>query len=375
VDEPFAGLPINTRELVVVTEGGWLYRGHSYLIDASRGKDNRYYPVMCGTTADITEKFIADVLDYLRLRAKGNAKTLLTVSVQDGRQPISGADVTITGPDGDRKALTVVNGIATFEDVRPGKYHVTAARDHYHLDADSGSDKDVSIVAGSCPFSSIAMEAEASVSGFVQDAKGAPVASLDLELITVPDNPADKISLNKPFFSTKTSEDGRFRFESVSPGRYLLGSNVIGLNSSSVPRTFYPGQSERNGAVPIDVELGAEVDGLTFLLPDFGKVRDIQVCVVDENGKSVTGASIGTGFGKEVAASARLGEKLITDETGCVKAAGYTRVAYQIRASSRPPGSDFRQIRSSEVAVIPPGEEPVLKVLTLGGPLGNSKPK
>jgi hypothetical protein len=209
----------------------------------------------------------------------------------------------------------------------------------------------------------------------VRDAKGAPVSSLDLVLVTVPDNPADEIALDKPFFLAKTSGDGGFRFESVSPGHYLLGSNVIDLNDSSVPPTFYPGIPERNGAVPIDVELGAEVEGLSFVLPDFGSARNIQVCVVDENGKLVSGATIGTNFSEHGPGEARLGEKLVTDEVGCLKARGYTRVAYPIQAFHRPPGADWRQSRMSDSIVIPQGEKDVLKVLALGPPALAAKPK
>jgi hypothetical protein len=175
------------------------------------------------------------------------------------------------------------------------------------------------------------------------------------------------VSLNKPFFTTQTGEDGRFRFESVSPGRYLLGSNVIDLNTSSVPPTFYPGQATRNGALPIDVELGDEVAGVTFILPDFGSLRDIQVYVVDATGKPVESARVrAENLRHADGAFGRLGEELWTDETGCVKARGYSRVAYPIRAVFTPPGADWRQTRHSESIVIQPGEGPVFKVLTLG---------
>jgi hypothetical protein len=324
---------------------------------------------MCGASAEVSEKYVADVLDFLRERAKGKAKTSLTVSVRDDSQPLPGAEVTVSGPEGKLTGLTGASGLVMFEDIKPATYHVTAARTHYHVDADSnGFNVDPNIVSGSCPSSSISMEAETAVSGFVRDAKGAPVASLDLELIAVPDNPADEIALDKPFFLAKTGEDGGFRFESVSPGHYLLGSNVIDLNDSSIPRTFYPGRPERNGAVPIDVELGEEAQGLAFVLPDFGSQRNIQVCVVDENGQPISGATLGTNFLEHESSEARLGEKLVTDEWGCVKARGYTRVAYPVQAFHRPSGADWRQSRRSESIVVPPGEEDVLKVLTLGPP-------
>lgn len=375
LDEIFIGVPAKTKEVVVETAGSWLIRGHSYLIDAARGKDNRYYPVMCGGSAEVGKGYIDDVLDFLKQRAQGKTKTSFTVSVIDNHKPVPGVEVAVSGPEGALKGLTGPDGLARFDDIKPAKYRVAVAKAHYHVDKSGPVEEEVSVVVGSCAGSWVAVESEASVSGFVRDAKGAPVASLELELITVPENPADRISLNKPFFTTKTGGGGEFRFEAVSPGHYLLGSNVIDLSTSPVPPTFYPGRPERNGAVPIDVEVGSEVAGLAFVLPDFGSLRDIQVCVVDESGNPVPGAGVGTPFGKSGAGQARLGEKLITDNSGCVKARGYTRVAYPIRASFLPPGTDWRQSRNSESIMIPPGEDPVVRVLTLGKPLFAPKPK
>jgi hypothetical protein len=367
VDEIFAGIATDTKEVVVATEGTWLIKGHTYLIDAARGNDNRYYPVMCGTSGESSGRDVADVLEYLRLRATGRAKTSLSVSVRGNNREVAGASVVVSGSDGDLKGVAGADGIARFEGIKPGKYHVSAASAHYRVDADSGFSRDVNVIVGSCPFSSVMMESEASVSGLIRDLKGAPVPSLDLELITAPDAATSEFMLlSKPFFTTTTGPDGKFLFDSVSPGRYLLGSNIIGLHSSGVPPTYYPGQPERNGAVPIDVELGEAVQDIAFTLPDFGGSREIQVCVVDEDGKAVAGAGIRAPFGREFDAVPRLGEKLITDETGCVKARGYTKVQYAVGAYYRPPGADFRQSRSSEALMIPPGEEGVVKVLVLG---------
>jgi len=178
-----------------------------------------------------------------------------------------------------------------------------------------------------------------------------------------------------PFFETKTNTDGRFLFESVSPGRYFLGSNVIGLNTSAVPPTYYPGQRTRNGAIPVDVKLGETVDNLLFTLPDFGGPREIQVCVVDEIGKPVPSAGIADELDETGGDFARLGEKLTTDETGCIKARGYSRAAYAMHAIVRPPGADIWQMRFSDSLVINPGEEPVHQVLILKKPMGSPKPR
>ncbi len=191
-----------------------------------------------------------------------------------------------------------------------------------------------------------------------------------LELVTQPEDPSQEIPLDKPFFDATTDSDGRFVFESVSPGRYLLGSNIIQQSTSRIPSTYYPGQRSREGAYPLNVRLGEGISDLRFTLPDFGRLREIQICVVDENGRPVPSVQVVSRFGADETGFARLGENLKTDEMGCLTTQGYTRATYSIHAFFRPPGSDFRQARHSDGLVINPGEEPVRRVLVLEGPIG-----
>ena len=368
VDEAFVGLPGNTKQVVVATEGSWLQKGHSYLFDAVWGNDGRLYPVMCGATEETKEEDAVKFLEYLRQRANGKTKTWLSVDVRDHYQPVEGVEVRVDGPGGSLKTRTTANGAATFEDIKPGKYRVSASGTHYRIEKDSGFNQEVSVVAGACASSYVSVVADAEVSGLMRDAQGAPVASLELELVTAPENPTAEISLNRPFFHATTGEDGRFLFAGVSPGRYLLGSNIIGLHSSTVPPTFYPGQRSWNGAVPIEVKLGETAGNLVFVLPDFGGFRDIRVCVIDEKGAPVPSASVGPARKRDD--TARLGEKLTTDETGCVTARGYIGVEYAVKAFFRPAGGGIRETHFSESVVIPAGDQPVVKVLKLGKPLG-----
>ena len=181
--------------------------------------------------------------------------------------------------------------------------------------------------------------------------------SLELDLVTAPDDASLELSLNKPFFETTTDASGHFVFQSVTPGRYLLGSNIIGLNSSSVPATFYPGRRSRSGAIPVEVELGETVEDLLLTLPDFGKPREIELCVVGEDGKLVAGAHVGSDaeLVDHPDDSASLGENLVTDKTGCVKVSGYSTVAYSVSASFRLTGGDIRQSQFSNSILIEPG--------------------
>jgi len=368
VDEAFIGVPAGTKEVTVVSEGDWLIRGRGYLMDIYRGEDGRYYPAMCGATEEIPLRYNPELLDYLRLYAKGQAKTSLTVSVRDENRPLAGARVTVTGPEGTLKDITGPEGFAKFENVAPGKYTVAATRVHYKATEEGSFNLEPNVVPGSCPTSSIALQSEASVSGRVRDAQGSPASSLEMELVAVPESD-DGSLFHTPFFMAKTAADGSFVFEGVSPGRYLLGSNIIGLQSSAVPPTYYPGRPERNGAIAIEVEPGESVGGLAMNLPDFGSQRDIRICVVDDNGSPVPGARVKSPIGGPQS-SAGLGEDLVTNETGCVSARGYAGASYAVMASITPADGNLRQMRFSGTVVIAPGEKPTVQVLKLGKPLG-----
>jgi hypothetical protein len=374
VDEIFEGLPAGTKEVVVTTEDSWLLKGHSYLMDTVKGEDGHLYPEICGASGDMTDGSIADILDFLRQRARGKAKASLAVRVFDNHQPLSDVDVTITGPAGHLTTRTGADGVAMFEEIKPADYSLNATREHYRLDAEGYSVSVVDVVAGTCPGAMIELRADSMVQGRVVDSKGEAVSALDLELITAQEDPSERVFVNKPFFLATTDAKGAFVFDSVSPGRYILGSNIIGLNSSSVPATFYPGQRAREGAYPIEVKLGQTVDGLVFTLPDFGVRREIQVCVVDEKGNPTPGATLtANNFGHTGGDFARLGKDLMTDETGCVNALGYTKAAYSVKVIMRPTGGGLLGMRLSDNLVIDPGEEPVHRVLVLKQAIGLPK--
>jgi hypothetical protein len=366
VREIFEGLPPGTKSAIVSTEGWLLEKGQQYLFDTSKGEDGHFYPSICGNTGEVTYKETAEFLDYLRLRAKGKAMTSLTVSATDHDQPVPDADVAITGSKGQLMKHTGPDGRATFSEIPAARYEVVVQKEHYHLDAESSNDA-VDVLAGTCPGTRVSLQAESAVNGLVRDAKGSPVASLQLELVTVPDHPMDKISLSRPFFLAKTDSNGQFFVDAVSPGKYLLGSNIIGLSTSRVPPTFYPGRETRAAAVPIEVELGKTTGNLILNLPDFGAQRQFEFCVVDAAGKPQAGAKIDVDT-KE--GTSGFGDDLATDDSGCVRTFGYARATYAVRAVFNRPGASWRETRDSDTVVMPPGEGPVREVLKLGMPIG-----
>jgi hypothetical protein len=231
----------------------WLRKGHSYLIDAYQGTDGHYYPASGGASNEVTSPRAVQVLDYLRQRSAGKTKTSLTVDVTDRSKPVAGAEVTITSLEGVFSRKTGTEGRATFDEIASAMYGITATQAQYHLDTESSQDKEVEVLAGTCAGARVVLRAETEVSGLVRDSKGAPAASLELDLLEIPEDLSKGMPFDQPSFHAKTNAMGEFHFESVTPGRYYLGTNLMEyVRTSSVPRTYYPGQPSPDGAIPIE---------------------------------------------------------------------------------------------------------------------------
>ena len=368
VEEIFEGFQRGTREVLVAGQGEWKTGEHD-LFDTSRGTDGRLYPKMCGNTGEISSPYLADVLAFLRLRAQGKTVTSLKIDVTDNFKPLEGARVTVGNSQVSLTGTSDADGHAMFLPIVPGIYSVSAAKEHYHPDKEMPSEPAVEVVAGTCRWSNVQVQADTTVAGLVRNFQGDPVASLKLDLVAMPKHPDDKLT---PFglpFEAITNTEGRFSFDAVSPGRYLLGSSIMGINDSPISPTFYPGSHERLAAFPIDVKLGEATDNLVFNLPDIGPMRDIELCVVDEAGKPVPSAWIAQSPTPVAENRARLGEKLTTDQHGCMKTQGYAQVTYAVRAVLTGAGATLietvRNTRYSDDIVVPPGKDPFSKVLVL----------
>ena len=352
VEEIFAGLAPGTKEVVVTGFGGWLIKGSTYLMDVERGDDGQVRLASCRLSDEIDSPYAADYLAYLRLLAKREAGTSLTVKVTNQYDALEGADVTIIGPRGVMKTRADKDGLAKFDGAVPGHYRVNVSMPHYSL----GADMELDVSEGSCLSSMAGMKSHASVSGYVRNAQGVPQPALQLQIVSAPDDPSPR---NR--FSTESDEKGRFVFDSVSPGRYLLGSNLNGTVASRIPPTYYPGNSSSDAAIPVEVKPGEAVVNLIFLLPDFGAERDIHLCVVDHYGRPVASAQITHGFNAEEPDLAGLGYPLTTGETGCVVTHGFAKTTYAVQANSS-------QSQFSTTLVIRPGEKPVRQLLVLTKP-------
>jgi len=366
VHEVFAGLPLSTKEVVIRASEDWLHKGESYLIDARRNEQGHLLVFPCKGSEKLDSKEGKELAAYLRQVKQGSAKSSLTVRVHSAYTAIAGVNVSISGPSGASEGVTDADGAMRFYDIKPGKYLVSVAKDKYKLDTEAFFNQtEPAVNFGACAEANVAIKSESRVSGLARDVHGEPIPGLAMQMIPVPDPASGERTSQLPGFNAETDKNGAFVFDAVLPGRYHLGVNLDGHSPSLIPKTYYPGQQSINNAIPIEVKPGESIADLFFTPPDFGRKRQIEICVVDEAGAPVANTKIESSFTDRRVEIGVLGRELFTGTFGCVIAQGYSAVPYGIAASTVELPIQRRPFQVSEPVLIGPGDKPVRQVLVL----------
>ena len=360
------GLPSTQKQVVVNFQGDWIERGKSYLIDGQRDEKGEVHPSICGASGEAEERYTSELLDFLRQRGSGKAPTSLSVYVEDDSAGIPDVDVTITNGKQAWTKTTDAEGFAEFTVPEPGKYTISAQKRFYALDPEMKSDLEVEVLVGSCSGGRVTLRAQGEVAGSVQNAQTTPVSGLHLQLLSVSDSKGEEFG--RHWYSTETDAAGKFHFQSVSPGRYYLGTNVREFPPyPNVLRTFYPGVREKKNAQIVEVKLDQSQEGLIFSLPDYGPKRLMEFCVVDGNGLPVPDASLGNSFNFDSDDNqGAIESKLQLDSSGCVRTIGFSQAEYRVSARlTDPSGSNFLSGLISDPAIIAPGNGSVRQLFVL----------
>jgi hypothetical protein len=373
VEEVFAGIAPDTRRVRFVYEGEWLEFGKRYLIDAYRRDDGDFGAATCGSSSQIDEPYAREFLRYLRSRKTGREPTSLAVRVDVAdilpHTTVAGAEVRLIGSQGEGKALTDESGVARFENLLAGSYSISVTKTHYAMDVSDVYDHNLTLVDQTCPNTTLGLKPVSWVRGFLRTENGQAAAGLAVELLARDDADEGISEEPGPWYKTETSSGGSFEFQNILPGTYYLGTNLLRYTMTGpIPRTFYPGRIRQEEAIPIQVELGSVVDGLAYVLPDFGRLRQIRIRVVDLAGEPVPGAKVDDsnhGWKGDAPQEGSLGDNLVADKDGWVSCSGYERAWYRVRAIQ---GSRLQDLRVSDTAEIPPGERGVTLLLVVRPP-------
>jgi 5-hydroxyisourate hydrolase-like protein (transthyretin family) len=235
-----------------------------------------------------------------------------------GRQPVAGARVTLRSPGSPRntRILTVITnsqGQFSFAGLDEGTY-VIAVDANGHLPQTSAAQ--VQLTAGqSAKDVVIRLTPAATVSGRIRDPQGRPVVDLAVQLVRS-SYTFDGKRTYRSSGTVRTNDRGEYRLYWVTPGRYYLlaGTLTTGfdpvLNSiqqmtgaASAAGTpvapvlgyaFYPGVTEVSSARLLDLQPGADLQGMDLTIAPNPATFRITGHVIDSRtGQAPARANVG----------------------------------------------------------------------------------
>ena len=220
-----------------------------------------------------------DMVDYLLMQ--GEAKPIVGVKISALRQ--GNKFTTETDADG-RYALALPNA---------GKYEINASLNPY-----SSEPAEISISGNGCAIHDFGLKIDNTISGRVLDKGGNPVKGVKVGLIDLDRLPSK--SKRHVWFARAYTEnpDLSYTFRNVPIGRYLLLSNPDGphsggLTNSPLESTFYPLNSSRANAIPIEIKAnGTHLTGIDLIAGNPVPFRRVTVRVKFPDGAKMKTAEI-----------------------------------------------------------------------------------
>lgn len=212
--------------------------------------------------------------DFLYLnnldKVRGKARVSGTL---DADFPVAGKKVRITGRYNTFQTSTNENGVYEIYGVPPGEYLIAPEMPYgWIIDRDesfptvserpthSKSYKAFTLRSKRHAVIDFAFKIDNAIEGRVYDQNGRPLADANIALI-----PEDDVSESSQF----TDKKGRFKFESVSAGRYKLIVHEDKPGSGQLTRTSYydPQKSKIFMTLIVNIKHGESLRGLKIIVP------------------------------------------------------------------------------------------------------------
>ncbi|MCA1618495.1 MAG: carboxypeptidase regulatory-like domain-containing protein [Acidobacteria bacterium] len=349
VAEAFSGVEGTTAEVSTGFGGGdcgyTFVKGTSYIVYASRSKDGTLGTGICSRTRPA----LGATEDLAFLRGLAGRPPGVTVSGRVARRDddragegdkagLAGLRLTVEGEGVRREIVTDAAGRYSLSGLRPGNYKITLrAPDGL---TDQQPEREVQVADRGCAVEDFFVFDNGRVSGRVTDAEGKSTARMTVALVNAVASDADR---QKSGILTSADEEGRYKFEGLPAGRYLLGVRLSSYASpgdldQAYPRTYYPGVERPEEAEVIELKAGEELKGRDLRLPPRRVETSIGVKVVWADGTPVPGAQV-------IYRDVTYGEPPINhgeqaNERGEATLKGYAGSVYRIWASSNRPYQD-----------------------------------
>jgi hypothetical protein len=180
-----------------------------------------------------------------------------------------------------------------------GKFSATVPAGTYELKPelpegvvtwDSTSEIHTVVADGGCSVVTIDTLFNGRVRGVLRGPDGRPLSGTSVDLVPTDIEP-DKTGHVKGMGSVSTNIRGEFEFAGRPPGRYYLGVGLYSgpnANGPSYPRTYYPGTTDKQSAIPVIIERGRAADGHDFSIPMLLEEGELEVVVETEYAGELT---------------------------------------------------------------------------------------
>lgn len=210
--------------------------------------------------------------------------------------PVADATIVIEGERGKFETRTDAAGRFVVIEPPAGRYSVRLVYpEHYGpLFSFDENPVDVEVTQEGCSAEvHFDVQVDGRISGRVFEGESRPV-NKEVRVSLVSLETADKAVPLVESRSEYTDEEGRYEFEGIAPGKYLLGVSIADVPSRNTPyaRTYYPNAGERSGATTIQVGKGQKLTGMDFHLAPRLAETSLKGVVLLENGKPASGAEV-----------------------------------------------------------------------------------
>jgi hypothetical protein len=199
---------------------------------------------------------------------------------------VAGVNVTLWTQKGVRySATTDASGSFHIDGVEPGEYDSRYEKSGYvQLELPTFGQPRLHVGLSGTVRADVEMSAMATLRGRVLNPEGKPAPKITVEL--------------SPFVTEDTDAEGRFEFQDIRPGTYMLRAYVDGeankehaKGEPQIVPTWYPSTANQAEAERIVVRGGADLAGYEIRLKT-ASVYSVRGVVLDEMGKPVANADV-----------------------------------------------------------------------------------